>query len=264
MLKILLAALFVFSAVPASAAHKANLVDPVFAIFDAKSADAVDHGAWTDFLSAYVVAGGDGVARVRYPAVAPEHRAALNAYIASLEAIDPAKLSRAEQLAFWINLYNAATVRIILDRPGVSSIRSIRNPWGTPVAEISGRALTLNNIEHGILRPVFKDARIHYAVNCASVGCPDLARAAYSSANIEAELDAAARRYVNHPRGVSVDKGRVVASNIYSWYAADFGGAETAILDHIRRYADRPLLEALDGARNIAAYRYDWALNAAR
>jgi hypothetical protein len=244
-------------------APKSDLIDPGFASSDAASAIAVDHARWNSFLQKYLIAGEDGISRVRYGAVSADDRANLDAYLGGLEALDPAALSRHEQLAFWINLYNAATVRLILDHPGVTSIRDIGKPWDTPVANISGRALTLNMIEHGIVRPAFNDPRTHYALNCASLGCPNLAHEAYAGAVIEAELDAAAAAYVNHPRGVTVDAGRVAVSKLYGWYGGDFGAGDKGVLDHIRRYASPALLEALQGATRISAWRYDWALNAA-
>ena len=125
-----------------------------------------------------------------------------------------------------------------------------------------GRDLSLDNIEHDILRATWKDVRIHYAVNCASFGCPNLAREAYTGARLEPMLEAAARAYVNHPRGFGGKRGRVVASSIYDWYRADWGSVE-AVLDHARKYAEGPTAKLLEGADSIAAYDYNWNLNAA-
>lgn len=244
-------------------APKSALVDARFEASDEASAVVVDHAAWGRFLDAYVVEGPTGVNLVRYKAVTPADKTALAAYIAALEATDTAALSRKEQIAFWFNLYNAATVKLILDHPGVSSIQDIKKPWDTPVAAVMGRALTLNEIEHGIIRPVAQDARIHYAVNCASMGCPNLARAPYTGAGLDAALNAAARAYVNHPRGVNVVKGKVRLSKIYGWYRDDFGKDDAALFDHIRQYAAPTLAESLKGVKKAAGYEYDWALNAA-
>jgi hypothetical protein len=113
------------------------------------------------------------------------------------------------------------------------------------------------------LRPIWRDARIHYVVNCASIGCPDLPDRPLTGAAAEAMLDAAARAYVNHPRGFSVHDGRLVASSIYRWFRDDFGGSEAAVLDHARRYAAPELLRQLRERRAIDAYAYDWSLNSA-
>lgn len=272
MLRFILAVIFLFAAAPAlaapiwlerAAAPKARLVDPQFAQSDEASKARIDHARWADFLGAYLARDADGVARVNYRSVDPSARENLDAYIGALEQVSPARLSRAEQLAFWINLYNAATVRLILDHPRVRSIREIGRPWDVPVATIDGRAMTLNEIEHGVLRPVFRDPRIHYAVNCASLGCPNLAATPYRGEEIGADLDRAARAYVNDPRGVDIIAGRVAVSKIYGWYAGDFGGSDAAILGHLRRYADPALAAKLSGVKKIDAYRYDWALNTA-
>lgn len=239
----------------------AELIAPAFARRDAVSDITLDHSPWNDFLSRYLVSGEDGVNRVRYGAVAEADRTAIEAYVAGLESVDPAALNRDEQLAFWINLYNAATVLLILEHYPVDSIRDIEDPWNRPTATVRGATLSLDDIEHGIIRPAFRDPRIHYAVNCAAIGCPNLAAKAYSGEDIDAQLDAAARAYVNHPRGVEVANGKVVASKIYGWYQDDFGDDEADALDHVRRYADPPLRAALEGARRIDKYRYDWALN---
>ncbi len=244
-------------------APKSALVDARFDAAAVTSKIAVDHAAWSRFLTAYVVKGANGINLVRYGAVTAGDKSALKAYIAALEATDVAALTRNEQLAFWFNLYNAATVKIILDNPAVASIRDIKKPWDTPVATVKGRALTLNEIEHGIIRPIARDPRIHYAVNCASMGCPDLAAEAFAGATIEAQLDAAARAYINHPRGVSIDAGKITLSKIYGWYRDDFGKNDAEVLDHIRKYAAPALTEKLKGAKKVAGYGYDWALNAA-
>lgn len=244
-------------------APKAALVDARFEAATEASVIAVDHAAWTQFLSTYVIASPDGVNRVRYRAVTADDRAALDAYIAALEMTDVAALSRPEQIAFWFNLYNAATVRLILQYPAVKSIRDIKKPWDTGVATVMGRALTLNEIEHGIVRPIARDARIHYALNCASIGCPNLGRDAFTGAALDAQLDQAARAYVNHSRGVAVTKGKIRISKIYGWYRGDFGKDEAAVFDHIRQFADPALADALKGANKASGYDYDWALNLA-
>lgn len=244
-------------------APKSALVDARFEKSDEASAVAVDHAAWGRFLEAYLVEGPTGINLVRYKAVTPNDKAALAAYIAALEAIDTAALSRKEQIALWFNLYNAATVKLILDNPGIASIQEIKKPWDTAVAVVKGRALTLNEIEHGIIRPIARDARIHYAVNCASMGCPNLARTPFTGAGLDEALDAAARAYVNHPRGVSVMNGKVRLSKIYGWYRDDFGKDDAALFDHIRQYADPALAASLQGVKKAAGYDYDWTLNAA-
>ncbi len=163
-------------------------------------------------------------------------------------------LRRPEQLAYWINLYNALTVQVVLDHYPVASIHDIAispgllaiGPWDKPLIEIEGAAVSLNDIEHRILRPIWRDPRIHYAVNCASIGCPDLQARAFTAETAEALLEAAARAYVNHPRGARVEAGELTVSSIYAWYREDFGGTEAGVIAHLKRYAAPELAKALE------------------
>lgn len=122
--------------------------------------------------------------------------------------------------------------------------------------------MSLDDIEHGVMRPTFRDPRVHYAVNCASVGCPNLRPRAWRAASLEADLDDAARAFVNHPRGVSVlADGRLRVSSIYQWFREDFGGNEAGVIAHLRQHAAPPLAAQLAQAGSIAGHDYDWALN---
>ncbi len=244
---------------------------PRWQAHDAASTAAVDHNAWDGFLKTYVRRGDDGVNRVAYGAVSAADKRALDAYLGRLQKTRIASFNRDQQRAFWINLYNAATVKLILDRKPRNSILDIdispglfaKGPWDKKLLKIDGEALSLNDIEHRILRPIWRDPRVHYAVNCASLGCPDLQRQAFTGQNGEALLEAAARTFVNHRRGARVEGGRLILSKIYAWFADDFGGGDEAVIRHLKRYADEPLRKALDGRTAIDDYEYDWRLNGA-
>ncbi len=236
------------------------------------STKTVDHSAWDDLLKTYVKPLPDGLNRVDYTAFKQDGHAALKAYIKGLEAVDPTTLDRPEQFALLANLYNAKTVDIVLDHYPVSSIKDISlggsllgvltgGPWKAKVLKLNGVDLSLDDIEHGMLRPVFKDPRVHYAVNCASVGCPNLATEAFTGARLESQLDAAARAYVNNPRGADPNRDGLVVSSIYNWYQKDFGGSEQGVIAHIKAYADPALAQKLARTTSIADYHYDWSLN---
>ena len=234
-----------------------------------------DHAPWTALLQRYVHAGADGLNRVDYAGwrASARDRAALSAYIAALEAVAVSRLSRAEQFATWANLYNAVTVKEILDHYPVRSIRDIRSrgvgfdpqalvfggPWKTKLVTVEGRRMSLDDIEHGVMRPTFADPRVHYSVNCASVGCPNLQREAFEGARLESQLDAGARAFVNSPRGVAVTPRGLRLSSIYDWFAEDFGD-EAALRAHLARYASPDLASRLRNDR-IVGYDYDWTLN---
>ena len=236
---------------------------------DPASTRSVNHDAWEAFLARHLSPGPDGVNRVDYAAVDDASRSALEGYLERLAATPVSQLSRAEQQAFWINLYNALTVKVVLDHYPVASIRDIdispglfsSGPWGAKLVEVEGESLSLDDIEHRILRPIWRDPRIHYAVNCASIGCPNLASEAFTADNAERLLEAGARAYVNHPRGVSVQGDALVVSSIYEWFKEDFGGDDAGVIEHLRAYADDSLAGKLAGAARIEDDRYDWALN---
>ncbi len=244
-----------------------------FAVGPAAAAEP-DHSAWDALLGRYVSAASDGVNRVDYGAWSASRadRAALDAYIATLERTRVSTLTRDEQFAAWANLYNAATVRVILNRYPVRSIRDIRSegagfspkalagPWQTKVVTVEGRRLSLDEIEHTIMRPTFRDPRVHYAVNCASIGCPNLMPRAFRAATLNADLDAAARAYINSPRAVSVTERGLRLSSIYDWYARDFG-TPAQLRVHLLRYAAPELAARIRATDRIAGYGYDWTLN---
>ena len=121
--------------------------------------------------------------------------------------------------------------------------------------------MSLNDVEHGTLRKMYKEPRIHYAVNCASYGCPNLKSTVWTAATLEADLEAAAVAYINHPRGVRVENGKVIASKIFDWYKVDFGGNQAGMLEHFRQYAKGDLASQLSGATKVSKFEYNWDLN---
>ena len=207
---------------------------------DPAATTTIDHRPWSHFLAKYVVDSRAGIHRVRYGGVSGEAQSALAAYIRDLTALPISRYNRAEQLAYWINLYNAFTVKLILDYYPVDTIRDIDispglfsdGPWGRALIEVEGEALSLDDIEHRILRPIWRDARIHYAVSCAPIGCPNLQRTAFTDTNADELMAAAAHAYINHSRGVRIDGGRLIVSKIYSWFREDFGATDAAVVAH--------------------------------
>jgi len=129
---------------------------------------------------------------------------------------------------------------------------------------VEGERLSLDDIEHGILRPIWHDPRIHYALNCAAISCPKLQPIAFTAGNAGRLLDDGAHAYVNDPRGVEIAGDRLVVSSIYVWYREDFGTGETAVLDHLRRNASPSLAAELARFRTRDGDTYDWRLIDAR
>lgn len=255
----------------AQAAPSAELW-PHWAAHDESNASVIDYSAWDAFLHDYVKPSPDGINRVAYARVSTQDRARLNAYLQKMQAIPISHYARAEQRAYWTNLYNATTVKVILDHYPVSSILKInispglfsRGPWDKKLLKIEGEDLSLNDIEHRILRPIWKDPRTHYSVNCASLSCPNLATRAYTAANMNQMLDDGARAYVNSPRGAEVQDGKLIVSSIYVWYQADFGGNDAGVIAHLWQYAAPALKAQLATIHSISDDHYDWSLNEAR
>lgn len=250
---------------------KAKLIDKMWAQRDDQSTIAVDHSAWSDFLGKHVRTDGQGVNRVTYGAVGAGGKKQLTDYIKSLEAVDVSKLNRNEQFAFWVNLYNAATVNVVLENFPIKSIRDVKKsavdfsgPFNDKLVTVKGKQLTLNDIESGIVRPLWNDPRLHYAFNCAAITCPNLLKTAFTGAALNKQLNAAARSYVNNPRAITFDGSKSVVSKIYFWYLDDFGGSDASIIKHMSEYADSDLAEKLNGINKIDSFVYDWSLNVAK
>lgn len=266
---VLTVAIFLMARSAVLAAPKADLW-PRWQKHDPASAQRIDHSAWDRFLKRYLVASHpSGINRVRYGAVTPEDRAALKSYLKKLQSIPISTYNRPEQKAYWINLYNALTVNLILSRFPVESILDInispglfsRGPWGAKLLTIEGEKLSLDDIEHRILRPIWKDTRVHYAVNCASLGCPNLQPVAYTSDNLDLLLEQGAREHINHPRGVAIKDGKLRVSSIYVWFQEDFGGSAEGLMEHWLKYANSTLAEILKNYSGGLEHQYDWRLN---
>jgi hypothetical protein len=229
----------------------------------------VDHDPWDRILQQHLLAGADGIHRFDYARLQRRGLQRLETYLALLGATPVSQLDRDHQLAFWVNLYNALTVHTVTQAYPVESIRDIDispgfladGPWGKALISIEGQSLTLNDIEHRIVRPLWGDPRVHYALNCASIGCPNLERRAFRAANLDAMLDTAARNFINSPRGVWWKGGDLAVSSIYAWFQEDFGGDDAGILTHLRRYAEPELARRLAEIRHISYHDYDWRLN---
>ena len=253
----------------------------------AASAQTFDpsHAAWTALLKDHVVLiGGGAASQVRYAGMAAD-RPALKAYLAQLAAVSaPAfeAFGKAQQMAFLINAYNAHTVELILTRyPKLESIKDLggllSSPWKRQVAPLFGTTLSLDQIEHERLRARnrYDDPRIHFAVNCASIGCPMLREEAFVANKLDAQLDEQTQRFMSDPsrNRYNSASGKLEVSKIFDWYGEDFTLGHKGIASlpaFLARYADA--LAAAPAAReSIKAERvgvsfldYDWKLNDAR
>lgn len=209
------------------------------------------HETWNQLLSKYVSSTG----KVNYSGIKNDI-AKLDAYLSILKKNPPQDdWSRSEKMAFWINAYNAFTVKLIVDNYPVSSITSLHGgkPWDVKWIKIGGKTYSLNNIENDILRPKYKDARIHFAVNCAAKSCPPLLNRAWTANNLELNFEQQAKAFVNNSDFNSISTKKVQVSKIFEWYAADFGN----LIEYLNRYSET---EIKPNAK-VEFKEYDWALN---
>lgn len=240
------------------------------------------HGAWTELLKRHVVLLTEGKAsQVRYAGMAAD-RAQLKRYLQSLSLVQQAVFDAwppAQQQAFLVNAYNAFTVELILTRyPDLKSIKDMGNvfssPWKLQWIALLGRKLSLDDIEHGLLRKpgAYDEPRVHFAVNCASVGCPMLREEAYVASQLEFQLSQQTRRFMSdRSRNLwSNTSARLELSKIFDWYGKDFrqghqgiASLEAFAAGHADLLADSPANRAQlrSGRFDIAFLNYDWSLN---
>jgi hypothetical protein len=235
---------------------------------------AFDHKPWDDLLKKHVVViDGGKASQLRYAAIAQD-RAAVKAYLSNLSAVkesDFSGWSRSEQMAFLINAYNAFTVEKILTRyPDIRSIWDFGKIFGNPFKDeffvLLEKKRSLDAIEHQMLRPVYRDPRVHYAVNCASVGCPMLREEAYVAARLEKQLEEQTRRFLSDRSRNRLREGSLELSRIFDWFKEDFEPRENYFARYASILSDDAAGQKLiaQGKARFAFLDYDWTLNDVR
>jgi hypothetical protein len=226
----------------------------------ASSGTTVDNGLYGELLKKHVRDG-----RVDYAGFKTEE-AKLDRYLKILENVDPGILSRNEQFAFYINAYNAWTIKLILSGyPGVTSIKDLgsllKSPWKKKIVRIDGKVITLDHVEHEILRPRYKDPRVHFAINCAAKSCPPLRPEPFNGNILERQLDDSTRSFINNPQSYRLDDSELYVSRIFKWFSEDFN---EDIFGFFLKYATGNLKQELKSKseRIVVQYlEYDWSLN---
>lgn len=221
----------------------------------------VDHSQWDGLLKKYV----NDKGMVNYKGIRKDS-VALNKYLdmLSVNVPDPEIWTEAAQLAYWINAYNAFTVKLILNNYPVKSIKDIagsipfiNTPWDIKFIEIGDETYDLNNIEHGIIRKQFDEERIHFAVVCAAISCPRLRNEAYTAENLNAQLDDQAKAFLNDESKNKITKDKASISPILKWYGGDFKDKAPSLRDYVNQYSKVQINKGVD----IEFNDYDWALN---
>ena len=213
----------------------------------------ISHEPLDRLLKKYVSSAG----KVNYKGIKTE-ASALNAYIGTLSANHPdGSWTKSQAKAFWINVYNAYTLKLIVDNYPVKSITDINNgkPWDLKNVKIGGKTYNLDQVENEILRPTYKDGRVHFAINCASFSCPILLNRAFTPANLERNLEKVTKAFMNDQARNKVSDGQV--SQIFNWFKGDFEKDGKSVIDFINTYADAKI----DGSTTLQYLEYDWSLN---
>jgi len=209
-----------------------------------------DHSTWDALLKKHV--SNDG--KVDYKGFKSDI-ATLDEYLSTLSTNAPeSSWSEDEQLAFWINAYNAFTVKLIVKNYPVNSITDLHNgkPWDVKWINIGDQTLSLNQIENEIIRPTFNEPRIHFAVNCAAKSCPPLMNSAYTALELDNQLESQTTSFINNSRYNTLSPSKITISKIFEWYGSDFDD----VVDFINDYAPQ-----VKSSAKVSYNEYDWALN---
>lgn len=233
------------------------------------SKETISHQIWDDFLKRHVITNDENINLISYATLSREDLSVIKKYIQEMAQIDIDNYNRNEQLAYWINIYNALTIQTVASYYPIGDIQEINispglfsnGPWGGTLIRIKDTPLSLDDINNRIIRPIWNDPRTHYTLNDATIGAPNLYNRAYQGTAIEQQLNDAAFAYVNSLRGVEVIEGKLIISKIYDWYEEDFGGSKENIIKHINQFAKEPLLSQLKHITTVDSYIYNWHIN---
>lgn len=259
--------LILFSGVAHSSYHKS--LWPKWEVNNPLAKESISHHLWEEFLNAHIVKNNEGINLVNYATFTKEDLKLINNYINQMSAIHIDNYNRQEQLAYWINVYNALTVQTVASYYPVANIQEVNispglfslGPWGANLITVQGISLSLDDINNRIIRPIWNDPRTHYALNNATIGAPNLSKNAYEASKLEQQLNEAASTYINSLRGVHVIEGKLIISKLYDWYEEDFGGTKTDVITHLLQFATEPLLSQLKHINTIDSYMYNWHIN---
>lgn len=235
---------------------------------DESNQTSIDHTVWQKILEKFVVEHESGINRFDYEGLKEdgESNESLIEYVLQTSEVDPRRYTKSEQLAYWINMYNALVVYLVTSQFPLKSFEEIRlagpdtEPWDLKIANMQDHRLSLSEIRNDILLPIWGDNRIHFALSDASLGGPNLAKEAFRSDNVEELLESGVSTYLNHSRGVSIKNGELTVSSLFEWYKGDFGGNDEEVITYLRSHTEASLSNQL-GEFALFETSYDWRVN---
>ena len=216
------------------------------------SDSSADHRTWNELLKTHVSSNG----KVDYNGFKKDNNQ-LDAYLQMLSEHVPDKTwPDNEQLAYWINTYNAFTVALIIDHYPLKSIMDIENPWDIKFIQLGNKTYTLNEIEHEIIRKEFEEPRIHFALVCAAVSCPVLLNEAYLAESLDSQLQKQGNKFINDPNRNDIETNKAKVSQVFNWFGQDFT-KQGSLIDYLNQFSKTKL----DTNANIEFMEYNWGLN---
>ena len=250
------------NAVAAPTAEKAEKIE-FWDDSEEHSRFSIKHGPWDAILKKYVIVDHpSGINRFDYDAVTTADKESLDNYLKYMQSMDPRQSPKERQKAYWINLFNATLVHRVLNSSSIDSIQDLGGRfWKRKKIKIAMQKISLNDIEHGILRPIFKDPRVHFSLVEGAEGAANILPQAFTMENVDELLEQNTRDFIAHQRGVSQgNDGGLVLSTIFKWYEEDFGGDLNGVKQFVSPYVAEELSQLLAQATEVT-YEYDWSLN---
>jgi len=243
------------------AAPKAKMIE-FWNDYEPDSGLKMDHSAWDKILKKYVVSDHPtGVNRFRYDDVSNEDKAAVQAYLTYLQSRDPRQLNHARKKAYWMNFYNAAIVSIVLTEQPEETIRGVSRLWKKKRFVVTMQEMSLDDMEHGVIRPFYNDPRVHFGFTPATIGSGNIMPIAFTGDNVEELLDLNTRDFFNKSdRGMYIDGRTLRISSLFKWYKNDFGGTKGSIKTFIKKHVSQEVSDAIDQTTRVT-YQYNWKLN---
>ncbi len=218
--------------------------------------DSPNHAVFDRILRAHVKRG-----RVNYGAIKARDRGALEAYVKSVATANLKGLKRRERLSFYLNAYNALVIKSVVDRLPLRSVKKVKGFFDGARHKVAGRSISLNGLENKIIRPRFKEPRIHFALVCAARSCPPLMARAFKAKTLNRDLTRLTRSFLKSRAGLVIEGGKVKASKLFTWYADDFVKAAGSVPAYLAKYRPEHAALLAQGGLKIGFLEYDWALN---
>lgn len=240
-----------------------NPVESTYSQPKATGAFDQSHASLDGVLKKYVTAD----AKVKYKSL-KANRTNLDTYLGEVSAVTSSEFNgwtKDQQLALLINLYNAATLKLVIDNYPVESIKKIgglfKGPWKQPVVRLFGKVITLDTLEHKVLRTQYSEPRVHFAIVCAAVGCPPLRAEAYTAAKLDSQLEDQGHRFLADTNKNYVTGEALYLSPIFKWFAEDFTKENKYVTNYVRKYFPKETAAKIGSGFPVEYTDYDWSLN---